>query len=97
MNVKLPVFIGLFGVTALVTAAQPALADVSIEIISRSGSDRNLSIGNHFSPNTLQPAASVDEVNEQGDRSQHQSDISLESEENAESSEDDFEGILIRI
>lgn len=97
MNVKLPVFIGLsFGVAALVTTAQPAMADVSIEIISRSGSARSLSIGNNFSPNPLQPSP-IDGATEQDERSQQQSEISLESEESAESPEDDFEGILIRI
>jgi hypothetical protein len=98
MNVKLPVLIGLtFGIAAFVATAQPATAEVSIEIISRSGLDRGLNARTD-TQSSFQPTAPVNEPNKRTDGTQHQSDISLEAEsEQAEPSEDDFEGIVIRI
>lgn len=96
MNVKLPVLIGfIFGIAAFVATAQPATADVSIEIISRS-TVRGLNTGTDAQPSFQSvPPERESTGREDGE---HQSNISLEIEsEQAEPSEDDFEGIVIRI
>lgn len=98
MNVELPLLIGFtFSIAAFVATAQPATADVSIEIISRSSSARSLNTGTNARP-SFQSTAPVDESNDRQDGAEHRSDISLEIEsEQTEPSEDDFEGIVIRI
>ncbi len=100
MNVKLPVLTGFsLGLAAFMSAAQPALADVSIEIISRSGSVRGANPGNEIGINapSFQPTASENEPDRQ-DRVQPGSQISVDAEQDtAEPTDDEFEGILIRI
>jgi hypothetical protein len=100
MNTKLPVLISItFGLTAFMSAAQPALADVSIEIISRSSSGRSAETRNSLGSNahSFQPTAGEDESNHEN-QVQHRSEISFEAEQDStEPADEEFEGILIRI
>lgn len=98
MNVKFSALIGVaLGMFAFLAIAQPARADVSIEIISRLNSVRSLNAGTG-TQSSFQPTSTGNEANEQGDGVQNQADISLETEpDSLEPSEDDFEGLLIRI
>lgn len=101
MNVKSFALLSFsFGVISLIAPAQPTVAEVSVEIISRSNSVTSsvTSLNTETdSRASFQSSSTVSEQDQEG-HSQRRSDSSLEDRQDSfEPSDDDFEGILFRI